>query len=133
MNHEIGDEPDTLFERVGGREAVNDIVDSLYARVLSDQKLNRYFEHTSTEKVIRIQKEFVAAALDGPVTVSDIDLTRIHQGLGITRRDVSRFVDHLIAVLDLKHHIKRNDAMQIIARIATYSDQITGGAGGEDG
>jgi len=124
---------ETLFERIGGAAKVSQIVDSLYARVLADSRLSSFFEHTSMEKVIRIQKEFVAAALDGPVTVSDIDLTRIHQGLGITRADVSRFVDHLIHVLEAEHLIGRRDVMQIVARIATYSDQITGGAGGEDG
>lgn len=123
----------TIYERIGGADVVAEVVDGLYARVLDDPELSPFFANSSVAKIKRIQNQFIAAALDGPVTVSDIDLSRIHQGLGVTREHVTRFVEHLIAVLDSRQFISRTDAMNIVARIATYSDQVTGSAGGVDG
>ncbi len=122
-----------LFDRIGGAEVVDEIVELLYTRILADPELSPFFEATSLSKLKRMQKEFISAALGGPMTVSDIDLARIHQDRGITRNHVTRFVNHLIAVLESLRFISGPDAMEIIGRIATYSDQVIGSAGGVDG
>lgn len=123
----------TLFERIGGETAVSEMVDSFYARVLGDPELRPFFENTTVERLTKMQKEFFAAALEGPIQTSDFDIARIHQGMGITQVHVTRFVNHLIDVLDEKQAIERRDAMSIVFQIATYSDQVVGDAGGADG
>lgn len=127
------EEPETLFHRIGGTAAVNGMVDEFYTRVLSDPELRPFFSETSVEKLKSMQAEFFAAALDGPMSAGDRDLTKAHQGRGITRTHVTKFVDHLISVLDERHAITRRDAMDIVFRVATYSDQVIGESGGADG
>ena len=61
------------------------------------------------------------------------DLAAIHQGRGIGRSHVTRFVHHLIDVLEQNKALQTGDAMQIIFRIATYVDQVIDAPGGEDG
>ena len=100
------------------------LIDDFYSRVLGDAELRPFFEDTSVATLTRMQKEFFSAALDGPAITSDIDLARIHQGMGIRRHHLTRFVDHLITVLDRQGQISSADAMSIVYRIATYSDQI---------
>lgn len=123
----------SLYERIGGSAAVDGLVDEFYGRVLNDPTLRPFFERTAIDRLKRIQKEFFAAALDGPVSVSDVDLARIHNGMGIQRRHVTAFVEHLINVLETSSNVSRTDCMDIVYRISTYSDQIIDGAGGEDG
>lgn len=123
----------TLYQRFGGAPMVNEVVDSFYNRVLRDEQLRAFFENASVDRLKAMQKEFFAAALDGPMLSSDVDLARIHHGMGITREHLTRFVDHLIAVLDEHSQIEARDAMSIVYRIATYSDQIIEGAGATDG
>lgn len=129
----MSDNTESLFDRIGGQDTVNQLVDHFYSRVLADAELRPFFDGTSVEKLTHMQKEFFAAALDGPMTVTDPDLAGIHEGLGITRRHVTSFVNHLIAVLDEIHAISRRDAMDIVYRIATYSDEVIGDSGGADG
>lgn len=124
---------ETLFDRIGGQPAVNDMVDEFYGRVLADPELRPFFDETSVDKLKHMQTEFFAAALDGPMSAGDRDLAKVHQGRGITRAHVTRFVDHLISVLDERNAITRRDAMDIVFRIATYSDQVIGECGGADG
>ena len=102
-------------------------------RVLADPELRPFFENTSLDKLMLMQKEFFAAALDGPMGTGDPDLAKIHQGMGIGRKHVTLFVNHLISVLDERHAINRRDAMDIVFRIATFSDQVMGESGGADG
>ena len=48
----------TLYERLGGREAIGAVVDEFYDRVLSDDRINHFFEETdvtSTER--RLDRE----------------------------------------------------------------------------
>ncbi|MCA9035488.1 MAG: group 1 truncated hemoglobin [Planctomycetaceae bacterium] len=123
------DETRTLFERIGGAESVASLVDAFYGRVLSDPELRPFFENSSVDHLRAIQKEFFAAALDGPVMHSDLDLAHIHQGMGITRAHFSRFVHHLIRVLEQAEMIRPGDAMDVIHRISTYVDDVTGRAG----
>lgn len=123
----------TLYERIGGAAAVDQLVDRFYGRVLADPELLPFFANTSVDQLKRMQKEFFAVALNGPVSTSDVDLARIHQGLGITRKHLTRFVNHLIAELDERSHIKPRDAMSITYQIGTYSDQIVDDAGGTGG
>ena len=123
----------TLFDRIGGSEVVAEMVDAFYVRVLADHELRPFFDGVSLERLSRMQKEFFAAALDGPMTSSDQDLSRSHQDLGISREHVTRFVRHLIGVLESRDAITRSDAMEIIFRIATFAYDVVGDTGGIDG
>jgi hemoglobin len=127
------EEQTTVYERIGGASAVDQLVDDFYVRVLSDQQLRPFFENSSVDRLKAMQKEFFAAALDGPVSSTSINLAQIHKGRGITRRHLTRFVNHLIAVLEQHSHIESRDKMDIIFRIATWSDDIIDDAGGTDG
>ncbi|MBT3586058.1 MAG: group 1 truncated hemoglobin, partial [Halobacteriovoraceae bacterium] len=40
----------TLFEKLGGRDAVNAAVDIFYTKVLADQRINKFFENTDMAK-----------------------------------------------------------------------------------
>ncbi len=123
----------TLYERIGGATAVSEMVDAFFGRVLADPELRPFFKNSTVERLQRMQAAFFAAALEGPDGVGNFDIAKIHKGLKIRREHLTRFVDHLISVLDDRHSISRRDAMDVIFRIATYSDQVLGESGGTDG
>ena len=129
----MSEETETLYNRIGGEAVVNGMVDEFYARVLADSELRPFFENTSVERLTKMQKAFFAAAMDGPVLTSDVDLAAIHAGRKIKRKHLTRYVKHLISVLEKHEAISSHDAMDIIFRVATYSDQIIGESGGADG
>lgn len=123
----------TLYERIGGGDAIADMVDAFYIRVLADSELRPFFDGVALDRLQKMQREFFAAALDGPVRSSDRDLAEVHHGMNITREHITRFVRHLISVLDSRELIGRKDAMEIVFRIATYADEVCGQSGGTDG
>lgn len=115
----------TLFERIGGEAAVEQLIDAFYDRVLADPELAPFFRKTSTDKLRRMQREFFAAALDGPILYTGRPISAAHAGRGIETRHVARFVDHLLDTLR-DREIDEDDVQDIVSRINTYVDELTG-------
>ena len=122
------DEQQTLYKRVGGEQAISDLIHQFYDRVLADLELKPFFKNTSMEKLCRMQREFFSAALDGPITYSGRPLSHVHHGRGITKHHLALYIGHLIDVLQ-GHGINDQDVQEIIARINTYAEEITGDVG----
>ena len=115
----------TLYDRIGGEAAVARMMDSFYERVLADPELAPFFARVSMEKVRSMQTLFFCTALDGPLEYSGRPLATVHYGLGIRPPHLTRFVGHLLATLrDLR--LDENDVLEIVSRIDTYADEITG-------
>ena len=55
-----------LYERLGGEAAVNAAVDIFYDKVLSDYRINRFFERTDMAKQAEHLKAFMTVAFGGP-------------------------------------------------------------------
>lgn len=115
----------TLFERIGGKQMIADVVDDFYDRVLADSELKPFFKNTSMDKLRCMQQEFFSAALDGPITYTGKPLSHVHHGRGITKHHFTLFVNHLLETLR-DYGINDQDVTNIISRINIYADEITG-------
>ena len=122
----MGNQP-TLFDRIGGEQGVKNLVRSFYDRVLKDPELAPFFENTTIERLYRMQYEFFAAALGGPVTYSGLSIHRAHFGLGIEKQHFARFVNHLIDTLKA-WQLDEHEIHGLISRVNTYADEVTGSA-----
>jgi hemoglobin len=56
----------SVYDEIGGGDAVTAAVDQFYVRVLGDPELAPYFEHTDMRKQKSHMRAFLAAALGGP-------------------------------------------------------------------
>ena len=119
------DKQKTLFESVGGHQAIAQLIDQFYDRVVADPELKPFFKNASMQKIRRMQREFFSAALDGPITYTGKPLGYVHHGRGITKHHFALYVGHLIQTLQ-DHEINEQDMQDIISRINTYADEITG-------
>lgn len=41
----------TYYEKLGGQDAVAAVVDRFYEKVLADERINRFFEHTDIHSI----------------------------------------------------------------------------------
>ena len=55
----------SLYEHIGGAEAVRSMVEQFYQRVLADEELAPHFHDAPVNKLQHMQTEFFSAALDG--------------------------------------------------------------------
>ncbi len=116
----------SLYDRLGGEATVNRLVDDFYDRLLVDPELAPFFAKSDMNHQRSMLREFIASALDGPAKYTGKGIAEAHQGRGIKPSHVQKFVDILLAAIK-DFGVNRRDIDEIIARINTYADDVTGG------
>ncbi|WP_435179799.1 group I truncated hemoglobin [Halorussus sp. AFM4] len=86
---------ETLYERLGGREAIAAVVESFYERVLDDERVAHFFEDTDVASLRAHQTRFLAAAAGGPVEYDGADMETAHAHLDIREEDFEVIAVHL--------------------------------------
>lgn len=71
----------SLYERLGGQDAVNAAVDIFYRKVLADDRVNFFFEGVDMEKQINKQKGFLTMVFGGPNNYSGKNMREGHRHL----------------------------------------------------
>ncbi len=92
----------TLYERIGGAAAVDAAVDVFYSKVLTDYRINRFFDGVDMERQAVKQKAFFTLAFGGPNNYTGADLRSAHAGLvkmGLGNDHFDAVMEHLTATL----------------------------------
>jgi hemoglobin len=55
----------TLYEKLGGKEAVDIAVDKFYDRVINDERIKHFFANTDMKAQKQHQKDFMTYAFGG--------------------------------------------------------------------
>lgn len=90
----------SLYDRLGGRDAIEAVVDRFYDRVLDDERLEPYFENTNVERLRSHQTQFLVAATGGPADYSGADMRSAHEHLDITNEHFNAVSIHLMRTLE---------------------------------
>lgn len=90
----------SIYQKLGGKAALDAAVELFYVKVLADKRVNHYFEDISMAKQKRKQKEFLSAALGGPNPYVGKDLRTAHADLdGLNDTHFDAIAEHLLATL----------------------------------
>lgn len=89
-----------LFDRLGGKGAIEAVIDDFLGRVAQDTSINSGFAISHVPRVRQRLIELVCAGTGGPCTYSGRDMTTAHAGQGITNAQFDALVGHLVATLD---------------------------------
>lgn len=115
-----------LATELGGREALDQIVEDFYLRVQVDPHLAPVFAAADVDRLVGMQQEFMATALSDSGQQSGASLQAIHAGRGITATHFSAFVGHFVDTLE--DRFVDPDAIQAVTqRLGLYLDDVVGG------
>jgi hemoglobin len=93
---------ESLFTRLGGEAAVDAAVDIFYRRVLTDDRISRFFEDVDMGAQRAKQKAFLTFAFGGPSRYSGRDMRSAHARLvssGLNDEHFDAVASHLSATL----------------------------------
>jgi hemoglobin len=90
----------TLFDRLGGKPAIEAVIDDFLGRVSQDERINASFAGAHLPRLRQRLIEQVCQASGGPCTYSGRDMKTVHTGMGITGGQFDALVGHLVATLD---------------------------------
>lgn len=85
----------SIYDRIGGHEALEVVVEDFYCRVLDDEQLSGFFAGSNMKRLKGKQVEFLAAALGGPEPYAGLSMKQAHQGRGITMHHFNLVAGHL--------------------------------------
>ena len=124
----MAEENVNLYERIGGEEGIERLVNVFYDRVVAEPELAPFFTHAPMDRLKMMQKEFFSEALGGPLFYSGHSLRQVHAGKGIQKEHLRTFVGCLLKVLEESMgdlNLSRQDVDSIYSRIAIEADRIT--------
>ncbi|SEF24475.1 hemoglobin [Amycolatopsis pretoriensis] len=114
----------TVYEQIGGGEALSAVVDDFYDRVLADAELAVFFKGTNTSRLKGMQVEFFSAALGGPDEYRGRSMKEVHRGRGIGRHHFDLVAKHLTDAL-LAAGVPGETVRTIIGVVAPLASDIT--------
>ncbi len=113
-------ETTTLYEQIGGEAAVNAAVDIFYRKVLTDHRINRFFDGVNMAQQAAKQKAFLTMAFGGPHNYTGEDMRKGHAHLVKLGLDDSHFdavMENLGATL-----AELNVPKELIAQVAAIGE-----------
>jgi hemoglobin len=93
----------SLYERLGGYDALCAATDDLLGRLLSDPQLKDYWKgasHDNRRKARQLIVDFMVEAAGGPAFYVGRDMKTSHAGMGISGSDWEVFMRHAAATLE---------------------------------
>lgn len=116
----------TLYQRLGGYDALAAVTDDFIGRLVSDQQLARFFGGVSTDSKKRIRQLVVdqlCAATGGPCLYIGRDMKTAHAGLGISEKEWDISAKHLVATLD-KFKVPQKEKDEVLKTIGGLKKDI---------
>src|SRR5262245_35702765 len=90
----------TLYERLGGKDAISSVVDDFVSNVAGDSRINQQFANADIPHLKQMLVEQICQASGGPCTYSGKDMKTAHKGRNISDGDFGALVEDLKKSLD---------------------------------
>ncbi|WAL64417.1 group 1 truncated hemoglobin [Amycolatopsis cynarae] len=117
----------SIYEQIGGQEALIAVVDDFYERVLADPELAVFFTGSNMSRLKGKQVEFFAAALGGPEPYTGLSMKDVHRGRGIGRHEFDLVAKYLTESL-IAAGVPQDLVDAIIGAVAPLSSEIVSSA-----
>jgi hemoglobin len=90
----------SLYHRLGGKEAITAVVDDFIGNVAADARINKRFANANIPRLKTLLVEQICAASGGPCTYTGRDMTTAHTGMNIQSAEFDALVEDLVKSLD---------------------------------
>jgi hemoglobin len=89
----------SLYDRLGGKDAITAVVDDFTSRVAADTRINGFFANTDIPHFKQCLVDQICEASGGPCKYTCRDMKSAHAGMGISSADFNALVEDLVATL----------------------------------
>lgn len=113
----------SLYERLGGKDAIAAVVDDLVARAAKDDRVNAKFARTDIPRLKKMVIDQVCEATGGPCTYAGRDMKETHAGMGVTSGEFDAFVEDLVATLD-RFNVPQRDQQELLGLLGPMKNYI---------
>lgn len=118
--------PKSLYQRLGGYDAIAAVTDDFLGRLAADKQLGRFFPGLSEDSLKRIRQhivDFLCVATGGPCVYTGRDMKTTHKGIGVTEADWNQAVALLVQTLD-KFKVPEAEKKEVLAAMSGLKKDI---------
>jgi hemoglobin len=118
----------SLYERLGGYDAVAAVCDEFIKRLAADKQLSRFLVGLSDDSKKKLRQHLVnqfCAATGGPCVYTGRDMKTVHTGLGISESEWEAGAKHLSDTLD-KFKVPKKEKDEVLAFVTGLKKDIVG-------
>ena len=93
----------SLYERLGGYDALTAVANDLLPRLQGDAQLGRFWKNRGDDGIKREKQlliDYLCASTGGPMYYTGRDMRTSHKGMKISESDWAIFLGHAAATLD---------------------------------
>ncbi|HKR65919.1 MAG TPA: group 1 truncated hemoglobin [Thermoanaerobaculia bacterium] len=119
-------EKKSLYQRLGGYDAIAAVTDDFIGRLASDKELSKFFAGHSEDSLKRIRQLIVdqlCAATGGPCVYVGRDMKTAHKGMGITEAQWNLAAGHLVETLD-KFKVPEAEKNEVLGAVSSFKKDI---------
>jgi hemoglobin len=113
----------TLFDRLGGLDAIKAVVDEFVANVAADDRIKSFFANTDIEKLKTLLVEQICAGTGGPCTYTGRDMKQAHLNMGVKEDHFNALVEDLVKALD-KFNVPQAEKDELLGILGPMKDDI---------
>ena len=122
----MSDGEKTLYERLGGYDAIAAVANDLLPRLQADAQLGRFWANRGEDGVKREKQlliDFLCANAGGPMYYTGRDMALSHRGMGISESDWNVFLGHAAATL-AKFQVPEAERRDVVGFVQSLKKDI---------
>lgn len=113
----------SLYDRLGGKEAITAVVDEFAGRVLADARINQKFGKTDPVRLKAQLVDQICFASGGPCQYTGRDMKSTHTMMGVTSGEFGALVEDLVGALD-KFNVPAAEKNELLGLLGPMKSDI---------
>jgi hemoglobin len=115
----------SLYERLGGKDAISAVVDDFVANVAADARINARFAKTDIPHLKQMLVDQICQATGGPCTYTGKGMRDAHRGMNITEAEFNALVEDLTRSLG-KFNVPEREKTELLTALGGMKGDIVG-------
>ena len=121
----MGEKKAPLYERLGGRPAIQAVVDDFIGNVAADARINKHFAGANIGKLKSNLVDQICEAAGGPCKYTGQNMKSAHAGMKITDAEFDALVEDLVKSLD-KLKVAETEKNDLLTALGGMRKNIVG-------
>ena len=113
----------SLYERLGGRPAIQAVVDDFIGNVAGDGRINKRFANADIPRLKTMLVDQICEASGGPCKYRGATMLDAHRGMKITDTEFNALVEDLVKSLD-KFKVPAREKNELLTALGGMKPQI---------
>jgi len=118
-------EKPSLYNRLGGKQAITAVVDDFIGNVAADPRINQRFAGANIPRLKTRLVDQICEASGGPCKYAGATMEAAHRGMRITDADFGALVEDLVKSLD-KFKVGAKEKGELLGALGGMKPQIVG-------